>query len=97
MDTLVADVLMPLALDTAYSYAVPAHLDLDEGDVVCVPLGTRETVGVVWSLRQGAGLQPQVRAPQDRRAADVGADAAAGRVDRRGTRSRRRARCSPWR
>ena len=54
MNSLVADVLMPLALDTAYSYAVPAGLDLKEGDAVCVPLGTRETVGVVWGLRAGA-------------------------------------------
>jgi primosomal protein N' (replication factor Y) (superfamily II helicase) len=54
MSSLVADVLMPLALDTAYSYAVPAGLDLKEGDAVCVPLGTRETVGIVWGLRAGA-------------------------------------------
>src|SRR3954469_15933358 len=51
----IADVLIPLALDTAYSYAAPAGLDLREGDVVQVPLGTRETVGVVWSLRAGDG------------------------------------------
>jgi primosomal protein N' (replication factor Y) len=51
----VADVLIPLALDTAYSYAVPDGLALKEGDVVQVPLGTRETVGVVWSLREGPG------------------------------------------
>src|ERR671938_1398718 len=51
----IADVLIPLALDTAYSYAVPAGLALAEGDVVQVPLGTRETVGVVWSLRAGGG------------------------------------------
>ena len=51
----VADILLPLALDTAYSYAVPISLDLAEGDVVRVPLGTRETVGVVWSLRDGSG------------------------------------------
>ncbi len=49
----IADVLIPLALDTAYSYAVPAGLALAEGDVVRVPLGTRETVGVVWALREG--------------------------------------------
>jgi primosomal protein N' (replication factor Y) len=49
----VADVLIPLALDTAYSYAVPDGLALAEGDVVRVPLGTRETVGVVWGLREG--------------------------------------------
>ncbi len=52
----IADVLIPLALDTAYSYAVPAELGpLSEGDVVRVPLGPRETVGVVWALREGAG------------------------------------------
>ena len=38
----IADVLMPLALDTAYSYAVPDGMALGEGDVVQVPLGTRE-------------------------------------------------------
>src|SRR3712207_1420175 len=53
MALLTADVLIPLALDTAYSYAVPAGLDLAEGDVVAVPLGRRETVGVVWALRPG--------------------------------------------
>ena len=51
----IADVLIPLALDTAYSYAVPAGADLADGDVVQVPLGTRETVGVVWTLRDGDG------------------------------------------
>ncbi len=51
----IADVLIPLALDQAYSYAVPPDLTLQEGDVVQVPLGPRETVGVVWSLRDGAG------------------------------------------
>ncbi|TNC14976.1 primosomal protein N' [Methylobacterium terricola] len=51
----IADVLIPLALDQAYSYAVPPELTLAEGDVVQVPLGPRETVGVVWSLRDGAG------------------------------------------
>src|SRR5215207_6311456 len=51
----IADVLMPLALDTADSYAVPPGLSLRDGDVVQVPLGTRETIGVVWGLREGAG------------------------------------------
>jgi primosomal protein N' (replication factor Y) (superfamily II helicase) len=55
MASQIADVLMPLALDAAYSYAVPTDLPLREGDVVQVPLGTRETVGVVWSLREGSG------------------------------------------
>ena len=50
----VADILIPLALDTAYSYAVPAGLVLAEGDIVQVPLGPRETIGVVWGLDERA-------------------------------------------
>ncbi len=42
------DVLLPLALDKAYSYRCPAGLTLAPGDLVTVPLGTRETIGVVW-------------------------------------------------
>ncbi len=49
------DVLIPLALDQAYSYAVPDGLVLKPGDIVQVPLGPRETVGVVWSLGSGRG------------------------------------------
>jgi primosomal protein N' (replication factor Y) (superfamily II helicase) len=45
----VVDVLVPVALDRAYSYRVPRELDLKPGDVVCVPLGPREVVGVVWA------------------------------------------------
>ena len=65
----VADILIPLALDTAYSYAVPAGLVLAEGDIVQVPLGPRETIGVVWGLDErasGGNLRPvtgKVEAP----------------------------------
>src|ERR1700675_111844 len=45
----VVDVLVPVALDRAYSYRVPRGLELKVGDVVCVPLGPREVVGVVWA------------------------------------------------
>ena len=61
----VAEILIPLALDTPYSYAVPSGLDLAEGDVVQVPLGPREIVGVVWGLSEsasGSNLRP-VTAP----------------------------------
>ncbi|MCJ2070997.1 primosomal protein N' [Methylobacterium sp. J-030] len=51
----VAEILIPLALDTPYSYGVPAGLDLATGDVVQVPLGPREIVGVVWGLAETAG------------------------------------------
>ncbi len=50
----IADVLVPVALDTLYSYRVPLHLDVAPGDVVDVPLGTRQTLGVVWQIRRGA-------------------------------------------
>src|SRR3954454_24108524 len=44
----VVDVLVPVALDQAYSYRVPRGMELEPGDVVCVPLGPREGVAVVW-------------------------------------------------
>lgn len=45
----VVDVLLPVALDHAYSYRVPAGRELQPGDVVSVPLGAREVIGVVWA------------------------------------------------
>jgi primosomal protein N' (replication factor Y) len=45
----IVDVLVPVALDRAYSYRAPADLALEVGDVVAVPLGKSETIGVVWS------------------------------------------------
>lgn len=51
----VADVLVPVAVDTAYSYRIPAGMVLAAGDTVVVPLGTRTTVGVVWAVRQAGG------------------------------------------
>src|SRR5215468_7110580 len=45
----IVDVLIPVALDHAYSYRVPDGLELASGDLVRVPLGTRECTGVVWA------------------------------------------------
>ena len=45
----VVDVLVPVALDQAYSYAVPPDMEVAPGDVVAVPLGPREALGVVWA------------------------------------------------
>src|SRR5580692_1877132 len=45
----VVDVLVPVAVDQAYSYTVPAGLDLAPGDIVSVPLGAREATAVVWA------------------------------------------------
>ena len=41
-------VLLPLGLDIAYDYLVPAGECAPEGAVVRVPLGSREVTGVVW-------------------------------------------------
>ncbi|KPF98767.1 primosomal protein N' [Rhodopseudomonas sp. AAP120] len=45
----VVDVQVPVAVDQAYSYRVPRGLVLKPGDVVGVPLGPREVLGVVWA------------------------------------------------
>lgn len=45
----VVDVLVPVAIDQAYSYRVPRGVSLKPGDVVTVPLGAREVLGVVWA------------------------------------------------
>ncbi|MBL4646280.1 MAG: primosomal protein N', partial [Rhizobiales bacterium] len=46
---LIMDVLVPVAVDRAYSYLVPEGLELMPGSIVIVPLGPREVTGVVWS------------------------------------------------
>ena len=45
----VVDVLVPVALDRAYSYRVPEQLAVAPGDIVSVPLGARDTTAVVWA------------------------------------------------
>ncbi|HEY8007809.1 MAG TPA: primosomal protein N' [Methylocella sp.] len=58
----VADVLLPVAIEQSYSYAVPGGVDVAPGDFVEVPLGTRMAQGVVWETRRGhagrANLKP---------------------------------------
>ncbi len=44
----IVDVVVPLALDQAYSYRVPAGMTLEPGEFVNVPLGQAEYTGVVW-------------------------------------------------
>ncbi|HTK13027.1 MAG TPA: primosomal protein N' [Xanthobacteraceae bacterium] len=61
----IVDVLVPVALDQAYSYRVPEGIDLAPGDVVAVSLGPRESLGVVW----GEGT---ARPGLDNRLKDVG-------------------------
>src|ERR1700686_4323438 len=45
----VVDVLVPVALNQAYSYRVPRGMDLKPGDVGFVPLGRRGAVAVGWA------------------------------------------------
>src|ERR1700704_118093 len=45
----VVDILVPVALDQAYSYRVPDGMELAPGDLVSVPLGPRQATGVVWA------------------------------------------------
>ncbi len=47
--TRVVDVLVPVALDQAYSYRVPRGIDLQAGRCGRVPLGPREVTAVVWA------------------------------------------------
>ena len=43
---LVVSVLVPVAVDAPYTYRAPATAR--PGDIVAVPLGSREVVGVIW-------------------------------------------------
>ncbi|MBS0529845.1 MAG: primosomal protein N', partial [Proteobacteria bacterium] len=45
----VVDVLVPVAINQAYSYRVPRGMEVAPGDVVTVPLGSREVIAVVWA------------------------------------------------
>jgi primosomal protein N' (replication factor Y) (superfamily II helicase) len=52
---MIADIVVPIALEGPFSYRLPPGLVLAEGDVVRVPFGPRESAGVVWGLRAGDG------------------------------------------
>ena len=54
-DTARIAVLLPLGLDTAYDYLVPAGECAPEGAFVRVPLGSREVTGVVWRTVEDDG------------------------------------------
>ncbi len=57
----IAEVLLPLALGQAYSYAIPEGLDLQPGDFVEVPLGTRSYFGCVWEVGQSFGTNMKLK------------------------------------
>lgn len=46
-------ILLPLPLADAYDYSVPEGLEVAPGHFVIVPLGKRETLGVVWGAGSG--------------------------------------------
>ncbi|HZP98598.1 MAG TPA: primosomal protein N' [Reyranella sp.] len=52
-------VLLPLPLADAYDYSVPDGMEVPAGSFVVVPLGKRETVGVVWG--EGTGEVPPAK------------------------------------
>ena len=43
-----AEILIPTATPRAFDYAVPDGMGLAPGDIVSVPLGKKQTLGVVW-------------------------------------------------
>jgi primosomal protein N' (replication factor Y) len=42
------DVLVPVAVDSPYTYRIPEGVALSPGDIVAVPLGPRRAIGCVW-------------------------------------------------
>ncbi|MEZ5923104.1 MAG: primosomal protein N' [Hyphomicrobiaceae bacterium] len=50
-------VLLPVALDQVYDYAVPADLALEPGAFVAVPFGNQVRIGVVWD-KPDEGAEP---------------------------------------
>jgi primosomal protein N' (replication factor Y) len=60
-DSVIAEVLLPLALEGPYSYRVPDGLVLAAGDFVVVPLGPRQMIGVVWAMPAVAGTDKRLR------------------------------------
>ncbi len=51
-------VLLPVALDQTYDYAVPAGLEVEPGDFVVVPFGPQTRIGLVWDQPVGDQGKP---------------------------------------
>ncbi len=49
----IAEIALPIGIEQPYSYMIPAGMALEVGACVRVPLGTRETFGLVWEVRRG--------------------------------------------
>ncbi|WP_454684108.1 primosomal protein N' [Ancylobacter moscoviensis] len=55
----VVDVLLPVAVGSAYSYRVPEGMEVAVGDIVVVPLGTRHMLGCVWPRTEDSRESPK--------------------------------------
>jgi primosomal protein N' (replication factor Y) (superfamily II helicase) len=55
------EVLLPLALDTTYTYALPEGMKLQTGNYVEVPMGPRSYIGVVWDVRAASPTNMKIR------------------------------------
>jgi primosomal protein N' (replication factor Y) len=55
-DGVIANVLIGVAVDAAYSYWIPEEMGVAVGDFVDVPLGVREVIGVVWEIGAGTAV-----------------------------------------
>ena len=51
-------VLLPVALDQTYDYAVPAGVEVEPGDFVVVPFGPQTRIGLVWDQAVGDQGKP---------------------------------------
>ncbi len=51
----IAQVLLPLPLPEAFDYAEPEGMELQVGELVAVPLGSRQVSGAVVALKEAHG------------------------------------------
>ena len=51
-------VLLPVALDQTYDYALPADVAAPPGTFVLVPFGPQSRIGIVWDAALGEGAKP---------------------------------------
>jgi len=61
VENAVVRVMLPLPLGEGYDYRVPAGIDAAVGSFVAVPLGKRETLGVVWGPGSGEVAPEKLR------------------------------------
>ncbi len=55
----IVPVLVPVAVAGAYSYKVPADMQVRPGSIVRVPLGPREVIGAVWDGEPDTNVNPK--------------------------------------